>query len=96
MPVQVWEHAPVSCKQTASCPTSTLGLCGRAGNYSLKPTQDRVGGPSVGAGAGAFVNEKPIGRGWELEVWWLLIGWAVARWGENPPAEGRIFPLGPQ
>ena len=49
----------------------------------------------MGVGAGAFVNAKPIGLGWELEVWWLLIGWAVARWGENPPpAEAANLPLG--
>lgn len=29
------------------------------------------------------INRKSIGVNWELDVWWLLIGWVVARGEES-------------
>ena len=47
----------------------------------------RRGGFYRGGGrlGGAVVNRMSIGLYWELEVWWLLIGWAVAGAAGNLP-----------
>lgn len=47
-------------------------------------------------GAGAVVNRKPIGGNWELEVWWLLIGWAAAGAEGNLPSSWDLEAVGPR
>lgn len=47
-------------------------------------------------GRGAVVNRKPIGGNWELEVWWLLIGWAAAGAGGNLPSSWDREAVGPR
>lgn len=66
-----WRIAENSNPGQVSC-SKTLG---KSAEQKRGPAPLYRGKVKVGK---AIINKKSIGVKWELEVWWLLIGWAVA------------------